>query len=134
MHSLYPSLGVRKWSKDHFEVMPVPEQNSQPKHKNTQNTQTKNRTKQPQNARKEHGMTAPISYGIQCQRIKRSCTSNKEENKPERQQSKIPRRCPANTSPSSAETQDPPCQDPGDRTEEPSGIRHLRNGGIHAVN
>ena len=78
MHSLYPSLGVRKWSKDHFEVMPVPEQNSQPKHKNTQNTQTKNRTKQPQNARKEHGMTAPISYGIQCQRIKRSCTSNKE--------------------------------------------------------
>ena len=79
-------------------------------------------------------MTAPISYGIQCQRIKRSCTSNEEENKPKRQQSKIPRRCPTNTSPSSAETQDPPCQDPGDRTEEPSGIRHLRNGGIHAVN
>ena len=39
-----------------------------------------------------------------------------------------------NTSPSSAETQDPPCQDPGDRTEEPSGIRHLRNEGGHAMN
>ena len=29
-----------------------------------------------------------------------------------------------NTSTNNAETQDPPCQDPGDRTEEPSGIRH----------
>ena len=34
-------FGVRKWSKDHNEVMPVPEQNSQPKHKNKQNTEKK---------------------------------------------------------------------------------------------
>ena len=39
-----------------------------------------------------------------------------------------------NTSTNNAETQDPPCQDPGDRTEEPSGIRHLRNRGIRAAN
>ena len=38
------------------------------------------------------------------------------------------------TSTNNAETQDPPCQDPGDRTEEPSGIRHLRNRGIRATN
>ena len=34
---------------------------------------------------------------------------------------------------SSAETQDPPCQDPGDRDEKPSG-HHLRMKGNHGMN
>ena len=101
------------------------QRNNNRNHNTKKHTEPKN-TKQP-SKKPQRGldMTAPIDCSINCLQIKRSCAWNKEETQNHRARS-----CEdvqQNTPPSSAETQDPPCQDPGDRTEEPSGMRHLRN-------
>ena len=132
MHALYPSLGVRKWSK----ILPY---NASSEKKATRNT-TEPQQQKPQQKNKPAPRTETGKvWRLQCHSIQRlwinrSCSKNNQKSrrkKTEQDQTKVYSK---NTSTSNAETQDPPCQDPGDRIEEPSGIRHLRNESIRALN
>ena len=106
MHSLYPSLGVQKWSKITTKWCQF--QNEKPT-KTQQKTNTHNpHPKQHQTKTKrkrEHGMTAPKSNGIKCFWISRSCTKTTRQ-QTKRQKRKITRRC-------SAKHIDQQCRNPG---------------------
>ena len=130
MHALYPSLGVRKWSK----ILPY---NASSEKKATRNTtepqqQTPQQKNNPKNKPAPRTETCKV-WRLQCHSIQRlwinrSCSKNNQKSrrkKTEQDQTKVDSK---NTSTSNAETQDPPCQDPGDRIEEPSGIRHRSKG------
>ena len=84
-----------------------------------QNKKTKTKTKTTKASKQKHtDKTAPKDHRSKCAgELNDLAHERKQNNRP---QSKILQRCPAKHMTSSAETQDPPCQDPGDRAEEPS--------------
>ena len=101
--------------------------------KQTPTTHTPNNTKQKQNAKGNMAwrlQKAMASSASELADLAQKHQDNKQKDNSARSREGVQQ----NTSTSNAETQDPPCQDPGDRTEEPSGIRHLRNRGIRAAN
>ena len=102
MHILCP-LGSRKWSADHYAVRSL----VRPKKQETQK-QAKQQKQNPQNPVKEAlTKTAPIGLATYVPRIRTTPDHTAKSCEGVQQNNPL----------SSAETQDPPCQDPGDRAE-----------------
>ena len=107
--------GVRTITQSKVGSGPKENKSKQQQSKNHTKTQ-KTKTSQKQNRKESPDQTTmgwqmmPLNYEI--------LHGNKTQTT--RSQSKIMRRCQQNNPLSSAETQDPPCQDPGDRAEKPS--------------
>ena len=91
--------------------------NSTGRHKRKQNQTTKTKTHNTQ--RRERWQRHSNGSSSLCANEFRDLTQKQQKHT--RPQSKILRRCQTKHPLSSAETRDPPCQDPGDRAEKPSG-------------
>ena len=114
---LCPSLGSQKWSADLYAVRSLVRQLTTGKHKNNQKTKTEKQ--KPQNpAKRALTKTAPMGQATYVP-MNSEILHRNNRNTPDHKA----RSCEGVDKPStsSAETQDPPCQDPGDRAEEPSG-------------
>ena len=115
MHILCPSLGSRKWSADHYAVRSL----VRPIREETQKQSKTTKTKPTKPSERSTDKDSSNGAGNLCANELRDLARKQKTNT--RPHSKILRRCQQNNPLSSAETQDPPCQDPGDRTEKPSG-------------
>ena len=119
MQVLCPALGSRKWSEDHYAVQSQAGPKKAKPRSNTAKKTRQSKQNQPNNKTRKESPDQTTPMGWQMMPLNYETLHGDKHKSPDHRA----RSCEGvqqNNPLSSAETQDPPCQDPGDRAEKPS--------------